>query len=93
MVANVQRITTNSGRTTMTATTPELAPQDAAAGPPHLARSRPLLRCEPDPTGFERVCRLPPRLPELVREWHRLARVRGGCRGCRWLPGTSGAWS
>jgi len=29
-------------------------------------------------------------LPEVVMEWHRLARVRGGCR---WLPGTSGAWS
>lgn len=29
-------------------------------------------------------------LRRLVREWHRLARVRGGCRGCWWLPGTPG---
>lgn len=60
---------------------------------PHAVRQDRSLRSEPDSARCWRPHPLPRHLRKLVREWHRLARVRGGCRGCRWLPGTPGASS
>jgi hypothetical protein len=78
----------------MAMTSQRRAPESTATErlPHAVRRSRSLLRL-PDPSRCRRCRPLSRHLRKLVREWHRLARVRGGCRGCRWLPGTSGASS